>query len=326
MLPEHAILFEPLQVRKWSLRNRIVCPPMVTNRDIVGDDGIEWYRRIAHGGVALVIVEATRTTKFEDGTLNARNLSRLAEAIKREGAVAAIQLFMAPVDGRNSPDELTKNDIRLSVERFKRAALICKEAGFDGVEPHGAHGFLLNQFFSRRTNHRTDEYGGSLENRMRLGLQIVQAIREAVGDDMLVLYRHTPKEYEGYTVDESVEFAERLEEAGIDILDISPASENAPADLAAPFKQAVQVPVIAVGKMARHARALEALREKRADLIAIGRGLIADPFWALKTKMGQLDKIIECCYCNEGCYGNLRSGNPIECVQHEELGELLLWG
>jgi 2,4-dienoyl-CoA reductase-like NADH-dependent reductase (Old Yellow Enzyme family) len=78
--------------------------------------------------------------------------------------------------------------------------------------------------------------------------------------------------------------------------------------------------------MARHARAVEALREKRADLIAIGRGLIADPFWALKTKMGQLDKIIECRYCNEGCYGNLRSGKPIECVQHAELGELLLWG
>ena len=221
MQPQHAILFEPLQVRKWTLRNRVVCPPMVTNRDIVSDDGIEWYRRIARGGAALVIVESTRTTKFEDGTLNAKNLSRLAEAIKREGAVAAIQLFMAPVDGRNSPDELTKSDIRLSIERFRKAALICKEAGFDGVEPHGAHGFLLNQFFSRRTNHRTDEYGGSLENRMRLGLQIVQAIREAVGDDMLILYRHTPKEYEGYTVDESVEFAKRLEEAGVDILDLS---------------------------------------------------------------------------------------------------------
>ncbi|MGQ9462070.1 MAG: oxidoreductase [Candidatus Fervidibacter sp.] len=325
MQPEHAILFEPLQVRKWNLRNRIVCPPMVTNRDILSEDGIKWYQRIAHGGVGLLIVEATRTTKFEDGTLDAKNLSRLAEAIKQEGAVAAIQLFMAPVDRKNSPDELTKSDIRLSVERFKKAALICKEAGFDGVEPHGAHGFLLNQFFSRRTNHRTDEYGGSLENRMRLGLQIVQEIREAVGDDMLILYRHTPKEYEGYTLEESVEFAKRLEETGVEILDISPASKNAPADLAAPFKQSVNIPVIAVGKMSRHARAVEALREGRADLIAIGRGLIADPFWAIKTKTGQIDKIIECRYCNEGCYGNLRPGTPIECVQHAELGELLLW-
>ncbi len=326
MLPEHALLFEPLSVKGIRLRNRIVCPPMVTNRDIVGEDGIAWYQRIAHGGVAMVIVEATRTSKFEEGILTAKNLSRLAEAIKREGSIAAIQLFMAPVDGRNSPDELTKSDIRLSIERFRQAARICKEAGFDGVELHGAHGFLLNQFFSRRTNHRTDEYGGSLGNRMRLGTQIVQAIRETVGDEMLILYRHTPKEYEGYTLEESVEFAQRLTEAGVDILDISPASEAAPADLAAPFKQAVKVPVIAVGKMARHERAIEALREKRADLIAIGRGLIADPFWAIKTKMGQLDKIIECHYCNEGCYGNLRSGKPIECAQHAELGELLLWG
>ena len=105
------------------MRNRIVCPPMVTNRDIVSEDGIKWYQRTAHGGVGLLIVEATRTTKFEDGALNAKNLSRLAEAIKQEGAVVAIQLFMAPVDGRNSPDELTKSDIRLSVERFKKAAL-----------------------------------------------------------------------------------------------------------------------------------------------------------------------------------------------------------
>ncbi len=326
MQPEHVLLFEPLQVKGFRLRNRIVCPPMVTNRDIVGEDGIAWYQRIAHGGVALVIVEAPRTSRFEDGTLNAQNLSRLAEAIKREGAVAVIQLFMAPVNGRNTPDELTKSDIRLSIERFRKAARICKEAGFDGVEPHGAHGFLLNQFFSRRTNHRTDEYGGNLENRMRLGLEIVRAIRETIDDEMLLLYRHTPKEYEGYSLEESVEFAQRLVESGVDILDISPASESAPADLAAPFKRAVNVPVIAVGKMARHERAVEALREKRADLIAIGRGLIADPFWALKTKMGQLDKIIECRDGNEGCYGNLRSGKPIECVQHAELGELLLWG
>lgn len=323
MTDEYAILFEPLTIKGITLRNRIVCPPMATNRNIVGEDGIAWYRRIAKGGVGLVIIEATRTTKF--GTqLNAKNLCRLVDAVKSEGAVIAIQLFMSPVDGRNHPDELTEADIRLSVERFKRAAAICQAAGFDGVEPHGAHGFLLNQFFSRRTNHRTDEYGGNLEGRMRMGLEIVQAIRSEIGNDMLLLYRHTPKEHDGYTLDESLVFARNLVEAGVDVLDISPASEAAPGDLAAPFKRNLNIPVIAVGKMSRHARAVEALREGRADLIAIGRGLIADPFWAIKTQMGQLEKIIECRYCNEGCYGNLRSGKPIECVQHAELGEFLL--
>ncbi len=314
---EHAILFEPLTVKGLTLRNRIVCPPMATNRNIIGEDGIGWYRRIAKGGVGLVIIEATRTTKF-GGELNANNLCRLVDAVKSEGAAVAIQLFMAPVDGRNSPDELSKDDIRLSIDRFKGAAAICKAAGFDGVELHGAHGFLLNQFFSRRTNHRTDEYGGSLERRMRMGIEIVQAVRSEIGDDLLLLYRHTPKENEGYALDESIAFAWHLAEKGVNVLDISPASETAPGDLAAPFKRNLNIPVIAVGKMARHSRAVEALREKRADLIAIGRGIIADPFWVRKTMEGNLEAIVECRYCNEGCYGNLRSGKPIECVQRAE--------
>lgn len=316
MSPDYSILFEPLTVKHLTLRNRIVCPPMVTNRDIVGDDGIEWYRRIADGGVGLVIVEATHTARFED-KLNAENLRRLVDAVKGAGAAIAIQLFMSPVNGRNNPDALSKDDIMLSIDRFRRAAAVCKAAGFDGVEPHGAHGFLLNQFFSTRTNHRTDEYGSGLEGRMRLGVEIVQAIRSEVGADMLILYRHTPKERNGYTLDESITFAQRLIEAGVDILDISPASESAPGDLAAPFKQAVDAPIIAVGQMAKHVRAVEALREGRADLIAIGRGLIADPDWVRKTMEGKLDDIIECNYCNEGCVGNLRAGKPIECVQHE---------
>lgn len=317
MRQEHAVLFEPLVVKDVTLRNRIVCPPMVTNRNIVGEDGIEWYRGIAEGGVGLVIVEAVRTARFE-ADLTADNLRRLVDVVKGEGAAIAIQLFMSPVDGRNEPDALSKDDIKLSIERFKRAAEICKAAGFDGVEPHGAHGFLLNQFFSRRTNHRTDEYGDSLENRMRMGLEIVQAIRSEVGEDMLILYRHTPKEQDGYTIDESIAFAKRLVEAGVDVLDISPASEKSPGDLAAPFKRNLDIPIIAVGQMGQHKRAVETLKEGKADLIAIGRGLIADPFWVQKTIEGRLDDIIECKYCNEGCFGNLRSGKPIECVQHQQ--------
>lgn len=314
MAPEYAMLFEPLTVRGVRLRNRIVCPPMVTNRNIVGDDGIEWYRRIAEGGVGLVIVEATRTARFEE-ELKAENLSGLVEAVKGEGAAVAIQLFMSPVDGRNSPDSLSRDDIALSLERFCKSAAICKAAGFDGVEPHGAHGFLLNQFFSKRANHRADEYGGNLEGRMRLGLEVVRAVRSEVGEDMLILYRHTPKEPGGYTLEESLEFAWRLAGAGVDVLDISPASEKAPGDLAEPFRR-IGIPAIAVGQMARHERAVEALREGRADLVAIGRGLIADPFWASKTREGRLDEIVQCRYCNEGCFGNLRAGKPIECAQY----------
>jgi len=313
-MSEYSPLFQPLVIRGRKLRNRIVCPPMVTNRNIVGKDGIEWYRRIARGGAGLVIVEATRTSRF-GRELKVDGLRRLVEAVKGEGAVVAIQLFMSPVDGRDSPDSLTREDISLSVERFRRAAVVCREAGFDGVEPHGAHGFLLNRFFSRRTNHRRDAYGGDLEGRMRLGTEVVRAVRSEVGEDMLILYRHTPKEPGGYTLEESLEFAWRLAGAGVDVLDISPASEKAPGDLAEPFRR-IGIPAIAVGQMARHERAVEALREGRADLVAIGRGLIADPFWASKTREGRLDEIVQCRYCNEGCFGNLRAGKPIECAQY----------
>lgn len=309
-MSEYSPLFQPLVVRGRKLRNRIVCPPMVTNRDIVGKDGIEWYRRIAKGGVGLVIVEATHTSRFGED-LNVDGLRRLVEAVKGEGAAVAIQLFMSPVDGRNSPDSLPPKDISLSVDRFRRAAAMCREAGFDGVEPHGAHGFLLNQFFSRRTNHRKDAYGGDLEGRMHLGTEVVRAVRSEVGKDMLVLYRHTPEEPDGYTLEESLKFAGRLVEAGVDILDISPSSRDAPGDLAEPFRS-LGVPVIAVGRMSVHERALEALREGRADLVAVGRGLIADPFWPLKTMEGRLDEIVECRYCDEGCFGNLRAGRPVQ--------------
>jgi 2,4-dienoyl-CoA reductase-like NADH-dependent reductase (Old Yellow Enzyme family) len=314
---ELSILFEPLTVKGLTLRNRIVCPPMATNRGITTPDGIEWYRRIARGGAGMVIVEATQISRFgEDIKLD--GLKKLAEAIKSEGAVSAIQLFMSPVDGRNEPNSLTKQDIKLSIYRFRNAARMCKEAGFDGVEPHGAHGFLLNKFFSPKANRRNDEYGGNLKNRMRLALEIVSAIREEVGDDMLLLYRHTPVEKDGYTIEESIEFCSNLVESGVDVLDISPASEARPADLAEPFKRSINVPVIAVGMMGIHERAIEALREGRADLIAIGRALIADPDWPIKTMQGNIEGIIKCRYCNEGCFGNLRSGKPVECVQHRQ--------
>lgn len=319
MLPEHAILFEPLEVKGRRLKNRIVVPPMATNRDIVGDDGIEWYRRLAEGGAALVIVEGTPVSRFGED-LTEEGLRRLAEAIHEGGALAAIQLFM---DGRargRGPSDLSREEIAEFVRLFREAAAICAKSGFDAVEPHGAHGFLLNQFFSPLKNRREDEYGGDLEGRGRLGAEIVKAIREEVGDALLLLYRHTPVEEGGYTLEESLDFARRLVEAGLDILDLSPSSARRPGDLAEPFKRALAVPVITVGQLDVHERAVEALREGRADLVAIGRGLIADPYWPKKTEEGRLDDILRCKRCNEGCFGNLRRGLPVECAQWREKG------
>lgn len=330
-------LFTPLKVRGKELRNRIVMPPMVVLRGLTTEQGVGWYGRRARGGTALVIVEATPITHFSS-ELTAESLAPLVDAIHREEALAAIQLLPSvpntpgrslvadPAKGTRpnttaflrhssatSPTELNRREIDNIVAGYKAAAQVCAEAGFDGVEPHGAHGYLLNKFFSPVQNERTDEYGGTLEGRMRLALRIVEIIRATCGTDMLILYRHTPVG-PGYGIDESLVLAKALAEAGVDILDISPSSIDRPGDRAGPFKD-IGVPVIAVGNLNVVERALEVLSEGRADLVAVGRGLIADPDWPLKVREGRFDELVKCARCNERCSGNLREGIPIECAE-----------
>ena len=319
---DYSILFRSLQVKSVTLRNRIVVPPMVTNRDITGPDGIQWYARLAQGGAGLVIVEATSVDRFASG-LSAGKLRKLVDAVHQEGAAIAIQLFPVTFGSSVAPHDISQSDIEKIKKGYAVAARECQKAGFDGVEPHGAHGFLLNQFFSPLRNLRQDDYGGALANRMRLGREIVQAIRNEVADQFvapIILYRHTPCEEGGYTIEDSIAFARALVDVGADIMDISPASDKEPADLAAPIKQAVGCPVIAVNDMDDPERAVAALQDNRADLIAIGRGLIADPEWPRKISEGRLDEIVECLKCNEKCHGNLSKRLPVECVQWENPG------
>lgn len=310
-------LFEPLEVRGKILRNRLVMPPMVQLRPITSPEGIEWYRERAAGGVGLVIVEATAVNRF--GTeLTAQTLRPLVEAIHDGGALAAIQLFPVTFDFPKTepppaPADLSIDDIARIVDEYQRAAAICAEAGFDGVQPHGAHGYLINQFFSPGQNKRTDLYGGPQANRERFALQIIEVLRPLRDAGLLLLYRHTPLG-NGYHIKDSVPFMEHLVQAGVDILDISPASDTAPGDRAAPFT-GLGVPVIAVNHMDEVDRAVETLVEQRAQLIAIGRGLIADPAWPNKVRDGLFNEIIHCERCNEGCFGHLKQGIPVTCVE-----------
>jgi 2,4-dienoyl-CoA reductase-like NADH-dependent reductase (Old Yellow Enzyme family) len=310
-------LFEPLEVKGYTFANRIVMPPMASNRGVVSAEALDWYAEHAAGGVGLVIVEAVAVGRF-GRDLSVEHLSRLAGVIHARGALAAMQLFpmtdRRPFDWDARPADLQPLQIRELVLEFEAASRICAEAGFDGVEPHGAHGFLLNRFFSPKDNERTDKYGGTPAKRMRLGLEIGRAARRGVGEDRLLLYRHTPVQEDGYGLDESLAFAEKLVGSGVDILDISPASAQAPADLAAPFRR-FGVPVIGVGLLDDVERALEALTQGRADLVAIGRGLIADQLWPRKVREGRLAEIVKCIRCDEKCYGNLNKGLPIECTQ-----------
>jgi 2,4-dienoyl-CoA reductase-like NADH-dependent reductase (Old Yellow Enzyme family) len=308
------LLFRPFTVKGVTLANRIVVPPMAQNRPLNRDEGIRWYRRMAAEGPGLVIVEATRVDRFASD-YTAENLRPLVDVIHEKDTKAAIQLFPVPIGEEWTPGDVSLARIAELVQEFARAARVCVDAGFDGVELHGAHGYLINQFFSPAANKRHDQYGGSLENRCRFSLELTRACRDAAGDRLL-LYRHTPVEKDSYSVEDSFALTDRLLETGVDILDISPGSSRRPGDLAAPFKHRYpQVPVIAVRRLEVVSRAVEVLREGRADLVAVGRGMIVDATWPRKVRLGQFDQIIECNECSVGCFDRLWKGQLVGCVQ-----------
>jgi NADPH2 dehydrogenase len=310
MLDSHP-LFQPISVRDKTLPNRVVMPPMVVNRGINTGAACEWYGARARGGAGLVIVEATNVTGFV-GRYRASDLSPVVEAIHEGGALAALQLFPGARGQTTAPADLSRSDVTDLVQGYAAAAAILAAAGFDGVEIHGAHGFLLNQFFSPEQNLRDDAYGGTLAGRMLLAVQIVRAVRTALPAETLLLYRHTPVG-RGYGLEESVELGRELVDAGVDILDLSPSSINAPGDRAAPFR-ALGIPLITVNDLDDVGRALTVLREDRADLVAVGRGLIADPEWPAKVREGRLGEIVRCIKCDE-CFTDLRAERPVGCVQ-----------
>ena len=330
----HERLFAPLSIGQHAIKNPIVFPPTASVTGIVTDAGLAWYERIAAGGVGTIIVEGTHLGTFDTEEFVHR-LPLLAATIHRHQALACIQLFQPPhlpdgtpisVSGGEAGRGLTTEEVAQIPARFAHAAKTACDAGFDAVEAHGAHGFLLNQFFSAKANRRDDTYGAGLGGRMRLGLEVVQAVRASVAPDALVFYRHTPEQEGGYTLDESMEFAAALEAAGLDVLDVSPSTRGvAPrevrepvgphAGLAEAFRDAVDCPIMAVGGMNDPDRAVAALERGKVQLVGICRGLIADALWPHKVQEGRVDEIVQCVECNAKCFGNLFKGEPIACTQ-----------
>jgi len=325
-------LFRPLTVKKLKLRNRIVMPPMATVMDISTLRARKYYRERARGGVGLIIVEGTSIDRFSSlGFVKA--LSLLSKTVHKEGSGIIIQLFqgselqngeiVAP-SATEVSREVTEKEIEKIIEKFASSSFLAQEAGFDGVEIHGAHTYFLNQFFSPILNRRDDRFGGSLEKRMNFGLGCLRAIRKRVKEEFLLFYRHTPVDWNdgGYTIKDSHLFCSRLEEEGLDVIDISPSSDNSHAyiEYAAEIKKVVRIPLIAVGGMEDPEKGERALSSSKCDLVAIGRGLIADPYWPKKVKERREDKIIRCIKCNQKCYGNLRKDIPISCSQNRNAG------
>lgn len=363
-------LFEPFAIGTMSLKNRLVMPPMVTNLGTkdgyVTDRTKDYYEARAKGGIGLIIVEAT-CIDAPVGRLSHRQLAidddkyvpelrELARAIKKHGARAAIQIHHAgrnttstvtghqlvapspiPIPGGEIPRELTLDEIKDMVRRFAEAAGRAKKAGFDGVEIHAAHGYLLCQFLSSASNKRQDKYGGELGNKARILLETIAAVKEVTGDSYPVWCRINGREYGiegGTTVEETQEIARMCQVAGADAIHVSvfaygtnprhlPISAQPEGNLlrfAEAIKQAVSIPVIAVGRITP-ALGEQAVADGRADLIAIGRGLLADPLLPNKAAEGRLEDITPCILCGTCQAGIQDEESNVRCRVNPAMGK-----
>ena len=353
-------LFEPGSIGSLSTSNRVVMPAMATNfASQTGeptDRQIAYYAARARGGAGLIIVENTTIEHRSggNGAVQLRidddrhipGLRRLAEAIHAGGAAAAIQInhagavARAPVDRvapssaawtgeAPTPRALSLSEIHALRESFVAGASRAKAAGFDAVEIHCAHGYLLAQFLSPLMNRRTDGYGGSARNRWRLALDVVRAVRGAVGASYSILVRVSGDEYlpGGRTIDETAELTAALAGAGADGIHVTAATAANPErqlepmaypegwriELASAVKKAVDVPVIGVGVLRNPVTCERALKEGKADFVAVGRGLIADPEWPAKAAAGEETTIRRCISCNRCVRHRVFDDLPIEC-------------
>jgi len=368
-------LFEPFAIRGLTVPNRIVMPAMTTR--LAADDGtvtpeqIGYYAARARGGTGLVTVEmasphpAGRHRAGELGLTDDRylpGLERLTATIRGAGARASIQIGHAGGHTRQDvtgyppvapsaiphvvqevvtrtvvPEALTADGIRTVVAAFAETTARAARAGFDTVEIHGAHGYLLAQFLSPLENQRDDAYGGSLANRARLTLEVLEACRRRAGD-LPLLFRLSADELVpgGFTPEEAVQVARWAVEAGADAIHVSAACyRSLPSGammtppmaypkglylhLAARVKRAVAVPVVAVGRLHDPGLAARAVMEGATDLVALGRQLIADPDWPLKVREGRQAEIRPCIACNT-CIDGMREGSPLGCLVNPRIG------
>jgi len=360
---KYPLLFSPITVNGKVFKNRILSAPIgdwvFSPENYIFDYGIDFFGERAAGGCASVLVghtEVNTGTEFEESFGLYFNLCRepqgsaalaeFANAVRRHGAHVGVQINHsgANINGRPGQtyyapsaaparsegvtiEEMPKEHIRYTIDRFVRCALRLKKAGFDMLMLHGGHGWLLQQFFSPETNRRTDEYGGSLENRCRFGVELVSAIREAVGPDFIIEYRISgidpADDPQGF--EELVTYLGKLE-GMIDIVNVSSgvagtndaekASHTFPSylhkrgvnlALSAPLKQRIRTAVAVVGNISDPDFAEQVLADGKADFVSMARALTADPEFPKKARCGRAEDIRPCigCYnCLEIMHGN----------------------
>jgi 2,4-dienoyl-CoA reductase-like NADH-dependent reductase (Old Yellow Enzyme family)/thioredoxin reductase len=336
-------LFSPLKVGGITLKNRIIAAPMtypiLTSDGCLTPEAIAFYELRAKGGAAVVTVSEvivdSKTGKYYpiQVVLDAANakdsLAMAARAIKRHGSIPSIELShggkyalteglpLGPSDdfenGHKKARAMTKDDISGIIEAYGRAAKMTKDAGFEMILIHAGHGWLLQQFLSPSTNKRTDEYGGSLNNRARFMLEVLDKVRSVVGSGFPLELRISADEYmeDGYPLEDIIEFA-KLVESKIDLLQVSTGAHHGSFDkthpsmfmergvnvhFASDIKKHVKIPVSTIGALNEPQMMDDIIADGRADAVVMARALLADPFLPKKAYTGRDDEIVRCCRC-----------------------------
>jgi len=360
-------LFAPINIGRLKLHNRIVMPAIhlsYTPQGFVTDRLVEFYRERASGDVGLIVVGGCPVDEFGGGPYMIGisrdefipGLSRLTETVHEYGVPIAAQLYHAgryslstdigrqplapsavasPLT-RETPREMAKEDIARTVQNFAEAGRRAQQVGFDAVEISASAGYLISQFLSPLTNLRQDEYGGDFENRMRFALEIINAVRQAVGADYPVIVRIAGNDFVAGSNSnkEACILARELESGGADAINVTggwhetrvpqitmAVPRGAFSYLAGGVKQAVGIPVISSNRYSDPVLAERMLRQGVADLIAMGRPLIADPDLPRKALDGRLDEIQPCVACNQGCFDHIFAREPVACLVNPRCGQ-----
>lgn len=326
------LIEDRLKIGKVELANRIIMPPIATSKcDLngkVSQDLVEYYEeRAKNPNVSMIITEHAYIAEEGKASPNMMSVSddsdidgmkKLVAAIHKHGKIAICQinhggsdaygeLFegrMVSPSGINVPGSrneagdvksspLSVEQIKVLIDKYVDAAKRVKEAGYDGVEIHSAHGYLLNQFYSPLTNKRDDSFGGSLDNRIRIHREVIKRVREELGEDYLIALRLGASDYMdgGSTIEDAVYVSKVFEKDGIDLLDISggmcrftKVDDKSPGyfkDASSAIKNSVSIPVILTGGVKSLEEADKLLKDRQADLIGVGRSLMKDANWSL---------------------------------------------
>ena len=360
-------LFNPIKIGGLEIKNRIYLPAMHMNMAedyLVTEKLVEFYAERARGGVGMISVGYATVDELSGSTMNIGahkdefipGLKQLADSIKENGARGAVQLNHAgrynfsfftggkkpvapsPVPSRmtkETPRELKIEEIGEIVENFAQAARRVKEAGFDAVEVLSGTGYLISEFLSPLTNLRTDEYGGSYDNRMRFGREVMQRIKAVTGSDYPLIVRMNGNDFMpgGQGRKELAVYAQALADVGVDALCINVGWHEARVPqittsvprgvfgyLAKGIKERVNVPVIASHRINDPATAREMIADGACDMVAMGRPLIADPYLPEKAATGREKEIVHCIACAQGCFDHLFKLKQVECLCNPKAG------